>query len=150
VEAAEAAARKLAIRLCSENEYHASYPEVVRVESSSRVPLVSASLTEPDPIGLKTGTQYRMRFINITNNESDLRVRLESKEVPAQWTVIAKDGAELPNLRRKASAAEMGVTVGSTCDVEYQSDRVGFAELQIFARGFEALIMQPLDFGTSK
>jgi manganese oxidase len=105
---------------------------------------------EPDPIGLKTGTQYRMRFINITNNESDLRVRLESKEVPAQWTVIAKDGAELPNLRRKASAAEMGVTVGSTCDVEYQSDRVGFAELQIFARGFEALIMQPLDFGTSK
>jgi hypothetical protein len=46
VEAAEAAARKLAIRLCSENEYHASYPEVVRVESSSRVPLVSVSLTE--------------------------------------------------------------------------------------------------------
>ena len=27
---------------------------------------------EPDPVELKTGTRYRLRFINITTNESDL------------------------------------------------------------------------------
>jgi manganese oxidase len=105
---------------------------------------------EPDPMELKTGMTYRMRFINITNNESDLRVRLDRKEAPAQWMVIAKDGADLPIAQRKASAAEMGVTVGATYDVEYRSDRVGHAQLLIEAPSFEALIMQPLDFVSPK
>jgi transposase len=38
-----AAARKLAIRLYWMLRTNTGYPEVVRVESSSRVPLVSAS-----------------------------------------------------------------------------------------------------------
>jgi manganese oxidase len=105
---------------------------------------------EPDPMELKTGTTYRLRLINITNNESDLRVRLDSKEVPVQWTVIAKDGADLPMAQRKACPAEMGVTVGTTYDIEYRSDRVGHAEILIAAPSFEALIMQPLDFVSPK
>jgi len=39
-----AAARKLAIRLYWMLRTNTAYPEIVRVESSSRVPLVSASL----------------------------------------------------------------------------------------------------------
>lgn len=105
---------------------------------------------EPDPIELKTGTTYRLRLINITSNESDVRVRLDSKDVPVQWTVIAKDGADLPMAQRKIGAAEMGVTVGTTYDVEYRSDRVGHAEMLIAAPAFEALIMQPLDFVSPK
>jgi FtsP/CotA-like multicopper oxidase with cupredoxin domain len=101
---------------------------------------------EPDPMELTTGMTYRLRLINITNNESDLRVRLDSKETPMQWTVIAKDGADLPMVQRKSSAAEMGVTVGATYDVEYRSDHAGHAEMLIAAPGFEALIMQPLNF----
>jgi manganese oxidase len=105
---------------------------------------------EPDPVELQEGTQYRLRFINITNNEADLRVRLVSKEVPVQWRVIAKDGADLPAAQRTSTAAEMGVTVGSTCDVEYESDHEGYAELQISARKFEALVMQPFDVVAAK
>jgi FtsP/CotA-like multicopper oxidase with cupredoxin domain len=105
---------------------------------------------EPDPMVLKTATTYRLRLINITNNESDLRVRLDSKEAPVQWMVIAKDGADLPMAQRKSSPAEMGVTVGATYDVEYHSDQVGHAEMLIAAPGFEALIMQPLDFVSPK
>jgi FtsP/CotA-like multicopper oxidase with cupredoxin domain len=101
---------------------------------------------EPAPMELKTGTIYRLRLINITNNESDLRVRLDSKEVPVQWTVIAKDGADLPTAQRKTGPADMGVTVGTTYDVEYRSDRVGHVEMLIAAPLFGALIMQPLDF----
>ena len=35
--------------------------------------------------------------------------------------------------------------VGSTCDVEYESDREGRVEMRISAPAFAALIMQPLD-----
>jgi FtsP/CotA-like multicopper oxidase with cupredoxin domain len=107
-------------------------------------------IPEPDPVELQTATRYRLRLINITNNESDLRVRLESKDVAVQWKVIAKDGADLPATQLRSSAADMGVTVGSTCDVEYQSDREGYVEMQISARGFEALIMQPFNFVSAK
>lgn len=105
---------------------------------------------EPEPLELRTGKTYRLRLINITNNESDLRVRLDSKEVPAQWTVIAKDGADLPMTQRHAGTAEMGVTVGTTYDVEYRSERVGHVEMLVAAPSFEALIMQPLDFVSPK
>ena len=67
-----------------------------------------------------------------------------------QWMVIAKDGADLPIAQRKESAAEMGVTVGATYDVEYRSDRVGRAQMLIEAPSFEALIMQALDFVSPK
>jgi manganese oxidase len=105
---------------------------------------------EPDPVELKTGTRYRLRFINITTNESDLRVSFTSDELPVQWKLLARDGADLPQLSRTFSAANLALTVGSTCDVEYQSDREGYAEMQVSARSFEGLIMQPFNFVAGK
>jgi hypothetical protein len=52
--------------------------------------------------------------------------------------------------QRKIGAAEMGVTVGTTYDVEYRSDRVGHVEMLVMAPAFEGLIMQPLDFVAPK
>ncbi len=103
---------------------------------------------EPDPVELKTGTRYRLRFINITTNESDLRVRLVSQEVPMQWKVVAQDGADRPTAQQSFSPADLAVTVGSTYDVEYQSDREGYVEMQI--RSFEGLIMQPFNVVAAK
>jgi manganese oxidase len=105
---------------------------------------------EPDPVELKTGTRYRLRFINITTNESDLRVSFTSDELPVQWKLLARDGADFPQLSRTFSAANLALTVGSTCDVEYQSDREGYAEMQVSARSFEGLIMQPFNFVAGK
>jgi hypothetical protein len=87
-------------------------------------------------VTLQTSTRYRLRFINITNNDVDLRVRLVSKDLPVQWKVITKDGADLPAAQVKSSTADLGIPVGSTCDVEYQSDREGYVEMQIPARLF--------------
>ena len=75
---------------------------------------------EPDPVQLYTATRYRLRLINITQNEADLRVRLLNKGVPVRWKVIAKDGADLPPAQLKFSTADMGITVGETYDVEYR------------------------------
>src|SRR3954452_4923807 len=88
--------------------------------------------------GLKTGIRYRLRFINITANDFDVRVKLVSKDVPVQWTVVARDGADLPAAQRTLAQADVALAVGSTVDVEYQSDREGYVEMQIPAPGFQA------------
>jgi FtsP/CotA-like multicopper oxidase with cupredoxin domain len=98
---------------------------------------------EPAPVKLTTGIRYRLRFINITANDSDLRVKLVSQEVPVQWTVVARDGADLPAAQRTLAQIDLALTVGSTLDVEYQSDREGYLEMQVPAPGFQAIVMQP-------
>lgn len=80
----------------------------------------------------------------------DLRVRLVSKEVPVEWKVLARDGADFPSAQLTSSAADLAIPVGSTCDVEYQSDREGYLEMQVSARLFEGLIMQPFDIAAVK
>ena len=86
---------------------------------------------QPDPVELHTATRYRLRLINITDGAADLRVRLTNEGVPVQWKVIAKDGADLPPAQLRLTRADMGITVGSTYDVEYQSDSPGLADLEI-------------------
>ena len=71
---------------------------------------------EPVPVELKIGTRYRLRMINITGDESDLRVKLVSQEVPVQWKVVAEDGADLPAAQQMLSLADRPLTVGSTFD----------------------------------
>jgi manganese oxidase len=105
---------------------------------------------EPDPINLNSGTKYRLRFINITDNAADLRVRLTSKDAPVQWKVIAKDGADLPPAQLKPSRADMGITVGETYDVEYQAETGGLADLQIWEPSFPTPATQPLEFVPAK
>ena len=98
---------------------------------------------QPDPVELHTGTSYRLRFINITVAQAELRVRLTNKGVPAQWKVIAKDGADLPSAQLKVSTADIGVSVGETYDVEYRPETAGLADLEIRA-GPDWPVIQPL------
>jgi hypothetical protein len=42
---------------------------------------------QPDPIKLHTATRYRLRLINITDNGSDVRLRLTVNDVPVHWRV---------------------------------------------------------------
>jgi FtsP/CotA-like multicopper oxidase with cupredoxin domain len=105
---------------------------------------------QPDPIELHTATRYRLRLINITDQAADLRVRLSSKGVPVQWKVIAKDGGDLPPAQLRLSTADMGITVGSTYDVEYQADTPGLADLEIRQPSFPTPVTLPLKFVDAK
>lgn len=105
---------------------------------------------KPIPLQLKTGTRYRMRLINITTNESDLRVRLISDERIAQWKIIARDGADLAPARQFPTPADMALTVGSTADVELQSDHETYVEMRVSARLFGAMVMLPITFKPAK
>jgi manganese oxidase len=105
---------------------------------------------EPYPVKLQTGVTYRLRLINITDNISDLRVRLIANDALVQWKVVAKDGADLPPAQLKSSVADMLITVGETYDVEYQADHPGTADLQIWLPSFPVRVTQPLTFAAPK
>jgi len=103
---------------------------------------------QPDMMVLHNGTRYRLRFINICDDEGDLRVRLtnNNSEVPLQWKVVAKDGVNLPPAQLKVSPAEMAITVGETYDVEFQPETSGLASLQIWQPSYPGSVTQPLRF----
>ncbi len=105
---------------------------------------------QPDPVELHTATRYRLRFINITDDGADLRVRLMNKGVPVQWKIVAKDGADLPPVQLKSSTADMGVAVGETYDVEYRADAPGLTDLEIRQPSFPTQVTLPLTFVDAK
>jgi FtsP/CotA-like multicopper oxidase with cupredoxin domain len=98
----------------------------------------------PDPLSLHVGKRYRFRLINITDAGADLRVRLSSKNGPVSWKVIARDGADLPPAQIATSPADMGLAVGSTCDVEVTLEDAGVNELQISSEDLLGMTMIPL------
>jgi FtsP/CotA-like multicopper oxidase with cupredoxin domain len=100
----------------------------------------------PDIARLHTGRRYRVRFINITDNASDLRLRLLLKDELVSWKVVAKDGQDLPPTQIKTSPADMFLTVGATCDVELQVDKPGNLMLLASSEGFQGVVMQPFTF----
>jgi FtsP/CotA-like multicopper oxidase with cupredoxin domain len=105
---------------------------------------------QPDPVELHRSTRYRLRFINISDNAADLRVRVTDKGVPVQWKVIAKDGADLPPAQLRTSTADMGITVGETYDVEYEAETQGLADLEIRQPSFPTPVTVPLKFVEAK
>ena len=105
---------------------------------------------EPYPMKLQVGTPYRFRLINMTDNLSDLGVRLIRNDAPVQWKIIAKDGADLPAVQLKTSTASMTITVGETYDVEYQADQPGEVDLQIWYPDFPIRVTQTLTFAERK
>ncbi|HXY08963.1 MAG TPA: multicopper oxidase domain-containing protein [Terriglobales bacterium] len=105
---------------------------------------------QPDTLDLQAATRYRLRLINITQNEADVRVRLLNKGVPVDWKVVAKDGADLPPAQVKLAPADMAVTVGETYDVEYQAATPGLTDLEIREVGFPNPVTMPLRFSDTK
>ena len=101
----------------------------------------------PDVLRLQTGKKYRLRLINITDNESDLRLRLMFQdESLVPWKGIAKDGRDLPPSQIKTAPADMFLTVGATCDVELQVDKPGIYSLLASSDGFQGVTMQAFTF----
>lgn len=105
---------------------------------------------QPDLVGLQAGVKYHLRLINITDNFSDMRVRLTFNDSATQWKIVAKDGADLPPAQLKTSTAEMWLTVGETYDIEYAAVSAGVANLTAWSASYPVPITVPLKFTASK
>jgi manganese oxidase len=82
------------------------------------------------PIMLSRGASYRLRLINMAPN-LPANFQLGSKEHPATWLAVAKDGAKVPSRLAKPGDAVLHIASGETYDFEFQPDAPGEIPLQI-------------------
>jgi FtsP/CotA-like multicopper oxidase with cupredoxin domain len=81
------------------------------------------SLVAP-PIDMSVGESHRLRFINIgMADPAYFTIKRDSSL--ADWTPIAKDGADLPPSQRGARKAKLLIDVGQTYDFEFRPLGVG-------------------------
>lgn len=83
--------------------------------------LLMNGIPQPPTMHLRTGTKYRLRFINITPSVANLRVSLKQAGVPVQWRFVSKDAVDLPAGEARMRVADQQVSIGETYDFEYEA-----------------------------
>jgi FtsP/CotA-like multicopper oxidase with cupredoxin domain len=73
---------------------------------------------QPDPLELRAGVTYRFRLINIRTDYAATVAILDEGQ-PAQWRLVAKDGADLPTSQATVRPASLTFAAGEIYDVEF-------------------------------
>ena len=94
-------------------------------------PILLNGSAQPEPLRLKAGVKYRLRFINITPNNAALQVSLLAGASPVRWRAVAKDGADLPPAQVIEQEARWVISVGETYDFEFQPTTKGDLRLEV-------------------
>jgi len=82
------------------------------------------------PMIFKRGTTYRLRVIDMAPNLA-ADFQLGSKEHPATWRAVAKDGADVPSRLAVSGDAVLHIASGEVYDFEFQPNAPGEIPLQI-------------------
>lgn len=83
---------------------------------------------DPTPQVVRTGTPYRLRFINISP-DATVEIRLVQDGILQRWTALANDGADLPPALRTERPAVLRFSAGQTYDFQWKPAAAGAAEL---------------------
>jgi manganese oxidase len=74
----------------------------------------------PEPVRLRVGERYRLRFINITpSNNQRLRLLADST-TPTTWRLFAKDGAQVSPAQAVELSADLRLGAGETYDFTFE------------------------------
>ena len=84
----------------------------------------------PAPMAVESGRTYRVRIINITENNTGDLALLEG-ETPVEWTAVAKDGAPVVAAYRVPSPARVRTSVGETYDFAWTPGPPGLLQLEV-------------------
>jgi FtsP/CotA-like multicopper oxidase with cupredoxin domain len=109
--------------------------------------LVNGS-TKPDTEEWRQGATYRLRFININANNTVV-VSLKSKQAPATWKSIAKDGADLPVEQAVTGPASFLIAPGETYDFQVHPEHDGDMQLIFFLTLFNETVALPIRVGST-
>ena len=85
---------------------------------------------KPQPQQWQAGLQYRLRFINISANNS-VNVTLTQNGAPVSWSSLAKDGADLPPAQTLTGPASLLISPGETYDFQVRPERNEDMELTL-------------------
>jgi FtsP/CotA-like multicopper oxidase with cupredoxin domain len=94
-------------------------------------PLLLNGSAQPEPLRLKAGVKYRLRFINITPNGNGFQVSLLAGSSPVRWRAVAKDGEDLPPVQVIEQEARLVIAVGETYDFEFEPTTKGDLRLEV-------------------
>ena len=107
-----------------------------------KVRLTINGRAEPAPMVLRAGTRYRLRLVNIHAAHAG-RVDLVADSLPLTWRPVSKDGADLPENRRRDEPSRLRrLAVGETYDFEWTPAREMNAVLEVNIDG--TTLRQPL------
>jgi manganese oxidase len=84
----------------------------------------------PAPRELKAGATYRVRIINIMEN-NEIRVGITLRAQPVPWTPIAKDAGLLPQRDRTLRPSYVRTSVGETYDFAFTPTEPGDYFLEV-------------------
>jgi len=96
----------------------------------------------PEPIEFTAGTDYRLRLMNITLAEGNLRLRIVRDGALERWRARAEDGFDLPTHQRSRVPSEQVVSVGETYDFDYRPRTPGDVHLEVRSRSGRLLVDQ--------
>jgi hypothetical protein len=82
------------------------------------------------PVQWHAGQKYRLRFIDINANNT-VRIALTQNGVPVSWTLLAKDGAELPAGQALTGPASLVIAPEETYDFQFRTEQAGQLELSL-------------------
>jgi len=102
---------------------------IVNVISGPFPPVLLNGAERPEPLELRSGVRYRFRLINILSEGLVLTTLLDGG-APAEWQVVARDGAELPPHQAKTGPASLLFASGTIQDVAFTPRRSGELTLQ--------------------
>ncbi len=105
------------------------------------VPVLNGA-NPPPPLTLHAGTTYRFRFMQITLNRPNTRVRLVRNGFPVRWIPIAKDGFDRPPTQRAPQLADQFIAVGETYDFALTPPAPGELTLELRTGNGVLLIAQ--------
>jgi FtsP/CotA-like multicopper oxidase with cupredoxin domain len=104
----------------------------------------------PDTVVLHAGIAARLRLINLNSNAFAPTFRLvpdtavkSSADFPLSWTLVAKDGFDVPPSARRLRAARQVVSIGETYDFEYTSTSRGAMRLEVWSSEVPSLPVRP-------
>lgn len=87
----------------------------------------------------------RVRCCNCTRARS-IGFSLRKGDGLANWTVIAKDGADLPPDQVQTAKAQFTITVGETRDVTFSTPNAEDIQLELLLPAQKIHVMQTLSF----
>ncbi len=90
--------------------------------------------TTADPLELRQGVTYRLRFLAIAPHDSKI-IRLLADTTLLRWRPVAKDGATLPPQQAVMRGARLLMGTGEAWDVEYTPTEARELTLEILTIG---------------
>lgn len=85
----------------------------------------------PPQVVMRAGQAYRFRFVQMSVDNSAIRLELLRDSSIAAWHPVAKDGADLPAADRVPTPARLRFGIGETYDFIFTPDRIGPMRLEV-------------------